>query len=149
VRRLGRVLDGWGWAIVLLGGGAVSAVLNTWRPWEVVGLVAVLGTTVAVLAGVGVWHSVRTRALELTALTSDEQAARLLGEALARCGSFLQEPAAREVWATFAGLPSETKRAAALAIVGFIGDADADELTGVGPKLVSIARSFRAPVGAS
>jgi hypothetical protein len=143
-----RVLDGWGWAILLIGAGGATAVLNHWQPWEVVGLVAALGGAGAALAGVAAWRAVRGRAIELAAITTDEQAARLLGEALRRCGVYLPETVARELWDTFVALPGETKRAMALAIVGFVGDSGADELIGAGNKLATIARSFRAPVGA-
>jgi hypothetical protein len=144
VRRFARLLDGWGLMILFVGVGAVTAVFDRWSPWEIVALVAILGATGAVVAGVSAWQEIRTREIELAALTSDEQAARLLGEALGRCGPFLAERAVRDLWATFATLPSEEKRALALAIVGFIGDSESYALAGVGPKLLSIAQSFRA-----
>jgi hypothetical protein len=134
---------------LLIAAMVAPAVLNTWRPGEIIGLVAVLALTGAVVVGVQAWQTVRTRAIELAALTSDEQAARLLGEALHRCGPhYLPEKSLREVWDTFVTLPSEAKRAMALAIVGFIGDSESYELVGAGPKLVSIARSFQTPVDA-
>jgi hypothetical protein len=143
-----RVLDGWCWVLLLIGAGIIAAVLNRWQPWEVVGLVAALGGAGAALAAVGMWCAVRVRAIELAAITTDEQAARLLGEALRRCGPFLSEQVARELWDTFVALPGETKRTMALAIVGFVGDSGASELIGAANTLVTIARSFRAPVEA-
>lgn len=120
--------------------------LTAWRAWELVALCGVLATAGALVTAIYAWLAVRTRAIELAALTSDEQAARLLGEALKRCGVFLQEKVVREIWDAFATLPSEPKRAMALAIVGYIGESEQYELVGVAPKLVSIARSFREPV---
>ena len=149
MRRISGWLESWGLMVLLLGGGTVTALVSNWRPWEVVALVAVLGTAGAALAAVSAWQEVRTREIELAALTSDEQAARLLGEALNRCGAYLPEKTVRELWDAFNGLPSEQKRSLALAIVGFVGDSGAIELMGAGPKLLAIARSFCLPVEAS
>jgi hypothetical protein len=138
------VIDGWVWGLLLVGGGSVAAVFNRWQPWEVVALAGVLGAVGAALAAVAAWQEVRTRALELTAVTTDEQAARLMGEALGRCGPFLSEEASGELWEAFAGLSGEPKRAMALAVVGLIGDSEQYELINVGPQLLAAARGFRA-----
>src|SRR5262245_32898099 len=148
MRRLSRALESWGWIFLLLGGGTVAAVVSNWRPWEVVALAAVLGVAGTALAAVSAWQEVRTREVELTALTSDEQAARLLGEAIHQCGAYLPEPTVRKLWDTFNSLPSDAKRTMALAIVGFIGDSESYELISAGPKLVAIAQSFRVSAGA-
>lgn len=143
MRRVSGWLESWGLMVFLLGGGTVTALLSNWRPWEVIALVAVLGTGGAVIVAVSAWQEVRTRQIELTALTSDEQAARLLGEALNRCGTYLPEKTVREMWDVFNCLPGDQKRSLALAIVGFIGESQSYEFIGAGPKLVAIARSFR------
>ncbi len=133
----------------LLGAAVIVPVLLTgWKPWELVALAAVLAAAGVLVVAVQAWQAVHTRAIELTALTSDEQAARLLGEALRRLGPFLSEPASREIWDTFAALPPEAKRALALAIVGLVGDAEQIELISAAPKLMSITRSFGAAVEA-
>jgi hypothetical protein len=121
-------------------------VLGNLPLWATVALVAVFVLAGTLVAGIQAWQFVRLRALELAALASDEQAARLLGEAIRRCGPHVKDSVARELWDTFAALPSDAKRALALAIVGFVGDSESYELATVGPKLVDIVRSFRAPV---
>src|SRR4051794_23611371 len=87
----------------------VVAYLGNWQPWEIVALVAVLAVPAALVGGAWAWYAVQARRAELVALSSDEQAARLLGEALGRCGPFLSAVVAKEVWDAFATLASESK----------------------------------------
>ncbi len=122
------------------------ASLSTWRPWEIIALVALLAPTGAAAAWAWAWYTARVRQIELAALSSDDQAARLLGEALGRCGSVLTGALSKEVWDAFASLPSESKRALALAITGFVTDSDQSETFGFGAQLVGIVRGFRGPV---
>lgn len=145
MRRLSRMVDGWLWPILLTGGGTAVAMLAQWQPWEIVALAAVLGVAGAALAAVAAWYDLRTRAINLAAITSDEQAARLLGEALGQCGTHLPEQTSKEIWDTFANAPSDSKRAMTLAITGFIEQLDSLELMFAGPKLLSLAHGFRTP----
>lgn len=144
MRRLFQTLESWGWAILLVGAGSVTALLNGWRPWEIVALAAVLGVAGAAIAAVSAWQEVRTREIELTALTSDDQAARLLGEALHKFGAYLPEQVGQKVWEAFNALSSEQKRALALAVVGFVGDSESYQLASAGSKLLGIAQGFHA-----
>jgi len=132
----------WGPIGLVVLAGALPAFLAGWAPWEIIVLAAVVGAAGAVLAAVWAWYAVQVRRAELAALTSDEQAARLLGESLGRCGAFLAGPASQEIWNTFVALPGEAKRAMALAIVGLINSEE--EYLAV-PKITALARSFRGP----
>ena len=145
MRRLARMMDGWGWPVLLTGGGTVAAILNNWKPWEIVALAAVLGVAGAMIAAVGAWYDLRTRAIELAALSSDEQAARLLGEALGRCDHFLEAEASREVWGAFNAAPSRAKRAMTLAVLGFLSQEYIYETAEFNEKIVALARSFLRP----
>jgi hypothetical protein len=123
----------------------VPAILNSWQPWEIIVLVVPLTGASAVAAWAWAWHAARVREAELAALSSDEQAARLLGEALGRCGAFLNDAAAKEIWDAFTNLPSESKRALTLAITGFLADREGYETYGFSNKILAIVRGFRDP----
>lgn len=121
--------------------GALPAVLANWSPWQIVLLVAVLGVVGAVVGGVWAWYSVQTRRIELTPLTTDDQAARLLGEALAQHGGYVHAPHLKDVWEAFAALPSESKRALAAALVGLLSGSGSFPF-GLGDKVAALARGF-------
>jgi hypothetical protein len=120
--------------------------LSNWAPWQIVLLAAVLGIAGAVLAAVWAWYSVQIRKAELAALTSDDQAARLLGEAVARHGAYILAPHIKEIWEAFAALPSDAKRSLATAAIGLVANSDSIAF-GLGDKLVALARSFRTSTG--
>ena len=124
---------------------AVPAILNNWQPWEIIALVAVLAAAGAVAAWAWAWYAARVRASELAALSSDEQAARLLGEALGQCGLLLPGEYSKEIWDVFATVPSESKRAMALAAGGLIANMDAYDVSGAVSRIHGMACGFRGP----
>ncbi len=127
---------------VMIAAPAVLGYLSDWNAWQIIALVGVLAVGTGAAAWAFAWYAVQTRRAELAALSSDEQAARLLGEALPRC--HMSDDGLRDLWNAFNGLPSEAKRAMVLAIIGFVENSDSP----VGDsELLNIARSFRTPVG--
>ena len=69
-------------AVTDLVGKRLHGASLTVRKGEIVALAAVLGVVGAIIAAVGAWYDLRRRAI---GLTSDEQAAALLGESLGQC----------------------------------------------------------------
>jgi hypothetical protein len=145
----------WDWAIVFTFLGVplfvvpLLAVLPGafagWSPGEITTLVGVLGAAGVGFAAVWAWHRVQLRRAELAALTTDDQAARLLSESLARLGPFLSPALTAEVWETFIALPGESKRALAQGVAGLVADREPAELAGFGQKVAGIARAFHSP----
>jgi hypothetical protein len=123
--------------ILLVGAAAaLPAALANWAPWEIALLVGIVGVVAAAWA----WYALQVRRAELAALSSDDQAARLLGESLAQCG-LLPTAVVKEVWDAFTTLPSEGKRSLALAVTGFVSNLD--EPHAAGENIIAIARGFR------
>ena len=129
--------------ILVAAAGALPAVLAGLEPWQLITLAAILGVAGVILAGIWAWYSLQVRRAELEALTSDDQAARLLGQALGKCGVFVNGPVSQEIWDAFAASPSETKRSLALAVTGLMASEEAPNL--YADKIKAIAKSFRGP----
>jgi hypothetical protein len=132
-----------------MGRAALFAVLDGWTPWQVVALASVVGLALAALAWAWAWRDVQTRRAELTPLSTDDQAARVLGEALGRCGVFVQSGTAGEVWGAFAHLPSEGKRALAQAVAGHVAELEEFALPGAGAAVARIVLGFAPPRAAA
>ena len=61
--------------------------MDDWMPLEIVVLVAVAAVAAVSLCALLAWYRLRHRQIELAACTSDDQAARLLAESLAKVGA--------------------------------------------------------------
>jgi hypothetical protein len=77
------------------------------------------------------------------ALTSDEQAARALGEALGKCGEAITEAAVGDIWEAYAALPGESKREMASAVAGYVSAVDPLTTDAFEERLTHLVRSFR------
>jgi HAMP domain-containing protein len=73
--------------------------MDDWMPLEIVVLVAVAAVAAVSLCALLAWYRLRHRQIELAACTSDDQAARLLAESLAKVGATADSVA--EIMTTF------------------------------------------------
>jgi len=92
--------------------------MGDWTPWHIVALFTVLA-----LAGIGfaaliVWYKLGRRRQALSDMSPDDQAARLLGEAIGRSDGELHTDTVDVVFAIFARSSSEQKRTLVAAISG-------------------------------
>jgi hypothetical protein len=92
--------------------------MDSWKPLEIVALVAVAALAIVSVGVLIVWYWLRNRQIELAACSSDDQAARLLGESLAKVRMSPRD--VQEVMTTFTRMDSAGKRSLASAIAGVV-----------------------------
>lgn len=128
---------------------ALPAVFGGWAPWQLVALAGVAGAAGAAVAWAWAWHAAQVRRAELAAYSADDLAARQAGEAVGRCGRFLPPDRAQELWAAFAALPPDGRRAMGLAVAGLLAQTDDIGLISVGDRLLAVAHGFRSAAEAT
>lgn len=114
--------------------------MQDWKPMESVAMVAVIAATVVSLAFLYVWYYFRSRQIDFSACTSDDQAARILGESLAKVN--VSPEGVEEVMAAFARMDSASKRSTASAVAGLVGATDSHMRRTIEKKLREIVRGF-------
>lgn len=114
--------------------------MNNLTPLEVVVLTVFPSLAVVGVVGFMAWYWLRRRQIELAALDTDEQAARLLGECLAR--ALVSAEVIEEVMSAFARMDSAAKRTLALSIAGLVAEHNADVWEQLGPKIAGMVRGL-------
>jgi HAMP domain-containing protein len=82
--------------------------MDGWKPLEIVVLVAVAAVAAVSMCALLAWYRLRHRQIELAACTSDDQAARLLAESLAKVG--MTADSVEETITVFGRMDSASKR---------------------------------------
>jgi HAMP domain-containing protein len=100
------------------GGERKERRMDDWKPLEIVALVAVAAVAAVSMCALLAWYRLRHRQIELAACTSDDQAARLLAESLAKVG--MTADGVEEIMTAFVRMDSTGKRSLAAAISGLV-----------------------------
>lgn len=115
--------------------------MEHWQPLEYLGLFAIGGVVLVALAWAAVWYTLRTRELEVSGLSAEERAARLLGRALA--GVWVSPAGVQAVMAAFNAVPPSERIALALAVHGMISGSDKLlERVALEKKVVALVQTF-------
>lgn len=88
-----------------------------WTPWQLIALTGVLGLILVSLAWSAVWYLNRRRAAFM-ALSPNERASRLFGEAMARCDGEVPSETVDTLANIFAAADVEQKLAIVTAMTG-------------------------------
>jgi len=118
--------------------------VNDLKPLEVVVLAVFPSLALVGIVGFLSWYWLRRREIDLAALGTDEQAARLLGESLGQ--AFVSAEVIEEVMTAFARMNSPTKRTLAMSIAGLIAQHSTDHWETLGPKILGVVRGLSAPL---
>jgi hypothetical protein len=102
-----------------------------WKSLEDTASFAVVAAAAVSLAVLVAWYRLRKRQLEMAAFSGDDQAARVLGESLARCAA--HPDIVKEVMTAFARMDSAGKRSLASAVAGLLAATDLGYPQNLGP----------------
>jgi HAMP domain-containing protein len=114
--------------------------MDDWKPLEIVVLVAVAAVAAVSLCALLAWYRLRHRQIELAACTSDDQAARLLAESLAKVG--MTADGVEETMTVFGRMDSASKRSLALAVTGLVTATDKVFWPTLDKKVKSLVRGI-------
>jgi hypothetical protein len=117
--------------------------MSDWKPLEVVAMVGVASAGVAALGAVLAWFHLRNRQMELAGCTSDDQAARILTESLAKV-QLLPPANVEEIMTTFARMDSAGKRSLASAVAGLVQGTDALLRPTLNERIMGVVRGLAA-----
>jgi hypothetical protein len=114
--------------------------MDDWKPLEIVALAAVAAVAVFLGALARAWYLLRNRQFDLAACTTDDLAARILAENLAK----VRVPAdgVEEIMTAFIRMDSASKRSLALAVAGLVASTDKLFWPTLDKKVRSIVRGI-------
>ena len=114
--------------------------MDDWKPLEIVALAAVAAVAVFLGALARAWYLLRNRQFDLAACTTDDLAARILAENLAK----VRVPAdgVEEIMTAFIRMDSASKRSMTSAVAGIVAATDKLLRPTLDDKVRSIVRGF-------
>ena len=102
--------------------------MTDWTPWHFIVLIGMVCVTVILVVCLAAWQLGRLRAAEF-AVSPEERAARLFGEAIVRCDGAVPADAVDTLSGIFAGASTEQKLAIVAAMSGLLDRAKTDRRT--------------------
>lgn len=124
--------------------------MSAWTPWQIIGLVGVLGLVAVLFASLTMIYFARRRTA-LMALSPLERAARLFGEVVSRCDGAIPSETVDTLSAIFAAADTQQKLAMVTAMSGLLDRASDGPLNveDLPEKLLAISRHFAGSSNAS